>query len=164
MVKGRNEPIAIARVAHVIASVKGITVEEVCEAYAVTGFWCLVLPANIFVIVLGITRSACLDWVRSPLDRCSWTSCYRLDISTFTSIYYVQDFILSFLYFAPCHLLLTLIPADFLLACSLPFYFLHKSHHLPLLPLLFHFTSTLLPSLPSGFRGRVLIPHHLSVE
>ncbi|KAF4766831.1 hypothetical protein HAV15_010387 [Penicillium sp. str.  len=32
MVKGRNEPIAIARVAHVIASVKGITVEEVCEA------------------------------------------------------------------------------------------------------------------------------------
>ncbi|EPS28668.1 hypothetical protein PDE_03614 [Penicillium oxalicum 114-2] len=32
MVKGRNEPVAIARVAHVIASVKGITVEEVCEA------------------------------------------------------------------------------------------------------------------------------------
>ncbi|KAJ5790509.1 uncharacterized protein N7518_007520 [Penicillium psychrosexuale] len=31
MVKGRNEPVAIARVAHVIASVKGITVEEVCE-------------------------------------------------------------------------------------------------------------------------------------
>ncbi|KAJ5812236.1 TatD family [Penicillium riverlandense] len=32
MVKGRNEPVAIARVAHVIAKVKGITVEEVCEA------------------------------------------------------------------------------------------------------------------------------------
>ncbi|KAJ5214396.1 hypothetical protein N7449_001565 [Penicillium cf. viridicatum] len=32
MVKGRNEPVAIARVAHVIASVKDITVEEVCEA------------------------------------------------------------------------------------------------------------------------------------
>ncbi|CAI7645926.1 unnamed protein product [Penicillium manginii] len=32
MVKGRNEPVAIARVAHVIAQVKGITVEEVCEA------------------------------------------------------------------------------------------------------------------------------------
>jgi TatD DNase family protein len=32
MVKGRNEPVAIARVAHVIANVKGITVEEVCEA------------------------------------------------------------------------------------------------------------------------------------
>ncbi|GMG13620.1 unnamed protein product [Aspergillus oryzae var. brunneus] len=32
MVKGRNEPIAIAHVAHVIAMVKGITVEEVCEA------------------------------------------------------------------------------------------------------------------------------------
>jgi hypothetical protein len=72
MVKGRNEPIAIARVAHVIASVKGITVEEVCEAYAVSGFsWCLVLLANFFLIVLGITRSACLDWVRSPLDCCS---------------------------------------------------------------------------------------------
>ncbi|KAL3450727.1 hypothetical protein BJX65DRAFT_304890 [Aspergillus insuetus] len=32
MVKGRNEPVAIAQVAHVIAGVKGITVEEVCEA------------------------------------------------------------------------------------------------------------------------------------
>ncbi|KAJ5191033.1 Deoxyribonuclease Tat-D [Penicillium cinerascens] len=32
MVKGRNEPVAIARVAHVIAQVKGISVEEVCEA------------------------------------------------------------------------------------------------------------------------------------
>ncbi|KAL4798855.1 hypothetical protein BDV19DRAFT_402164 [Aspergillus venezuelensis] len=32
MVKGRNEPVAIAQVAHVIAAVKGITVEEVCEA------------------------------------------------------------------------------------------------------------------------------------
>lgn len=32
MVKGRNEPVAIARVAHVIAAVKEITVEEVCEA------------------------------------------------------------------------------------------------------------------------------------
>ncbi|EKV19626.1 Hydrolase, TatD family protein, putative [Penicillium digitatum PHI26] len=35
MVKGRNEPATIAHVAHVIASVKGITVEEVCEAYDV---------------------------------------------------------------------------------------------------------------------------------
>lgn len=33
MVKGRNEPVAIIYVAHVIASVKGISVEEVCEAY-----------------------------------------------------------------------------------------------------------------------------------
>ncbi|KAL3468294.1 hypothetical protein BJX64DRAFT_282472 [Aspergillus heterothallicus] len=32
MVKGRNEPAAIAQVAHVIAGVKGLTVEEVCEA------------------------------------------------------------------------------------------------------------------------------------
>ncbi|KAL4873160.1 hypothetical protein BDV12DRAFT_182413 [Aspergillus spectabilis] len=32
MVKGRNEPVAIAQVAHVIAGVKGISVEEVCEA------------------------------------------------------------------------------------------------------------------------------------
>lgn len=33
MVKGRNEPVAIIHVAHVIASVKGISVEDVCEAY-----------------------------------------------------------------------------------------------------------------------------------
>ncbi|KAM5507411.1 hypothetical protein McanMca71_001564 [Microsporum canis] len=32
MVKGRNEPVAIIRVAEVIAAVKGITVDEVCEA------------------------------------------------------------------------------------------------------------------------------------
>lgn len=32
MVKGRNEPVAIARVAHVIAAVKEISVNEVCEA------------------------------------------------------------------------------------------------------------------------------------
>ncbi|THC88835.1 hypothetical protein EYZ11_011719 [Aspergillus tanneri] len=32
LVKGRNEPVAISHVAHVIAKVKGITVEEVCEA------------------------------------------------------------------------------------------------------------------------------------
>lgn len=33
MIKGRNEPATIIHVAHVIASVKGISVEEVCEAY-----------------------------------------------------------------------------------------------------------------------------------
>lgn len=33
MIKGRNEPVAIIHVAHVIASIKGISVEEVCEAY-----------------------------------------------------------------------------------------------------------------------------------
>lgn len=32
MVKGRNEPVAISHVAHVIANVKGIPVEDVCEA------------------------------------------------------------------------------------------------------------------------------------
>lgn len=32
MVKGRNEPVAIAHVAHVVAKLKGVTVEEVCEA------------------------------------------------------------------------------------------------------------------------------------
>lgn len=32
MVKGRNEPVTIAQVAHVIARVKGLAVEEVCEA------------------------------------------------------------------------------------------------------------------------------------
>ncbi|EDN09102.1 conserved hypothetical protein [Histoplasma mississippiense (nom. inval.)] len=31
MVKGRNEPVTIYQVAHVIASVKGLSVEEVCE-------------------------------------------------------------------------------------------------------------------------------------
>ena len=32
MVKGRNEPVTICHVAHVIASVKGIPVEQVCQA------------------------------------------------------------------------------------------------------------------------------------
>ena len=32
MVKGRNEPVAIVQVAHVVAGVKGIPVEEVCTA------------------------------------------------------------------------------------------------------------------------------------
>ena len=36
MVKGRNEPCTIARVAHVIAKVKGMAMDEVCEAYAQT--------------------------------------------------------------------------------------------------------------------------------
>jgi TatD DNase family protein len=31
MIKGRNEPVAISHVAQVIASVKGITLEEVCK-------------------------------------------------------------------------------------------------------------------------------------
>lgn len=32
MVKGRNEPATIPHVAHVIAQVKGVTTEEICEA------------------------------------------------------------------------------------------------------------------------------------
>lgn len=32
MVKGRNEPATIAHVVHVIAEVKGVTAEELCEA------------------------------------------------------------------------------------------------------------------------------------
>lgn len=32
MVKGRNEPATIPHVAHAIAKIKGVTVEEVCEA------------------------------------------------------------------------------------------------------------------------------------
>ena len=32
MVKGRNEPVAISHVAQVIAEIKGISVDEVCEA------------------------------------------------------------------------------------------------------------------------------------
>ena len=32
MIKGRNEPVTIAHVAHVISKIKGISVEEVCEA------------------------------------------------------------------------------------------------------------------------------------
>lgn len=32
MVKGRNEPCTIGLVAHVVAGVKGVSVEEVCEA------------------------------------------------------------------------------------------------------------------------------------
>lgn len=32
MVKGRNEPVYIGRVAHAIAKIKGVSVEEVSEA------------------------------------------------------------------------------------------------------------------------------------
>lgn len=32
MVKGRNEPVSISHVTQVIANVKGISVDEVCEA------------------------------------------------------------------------------------------------------------------------------------
>ena len=32
MVKGRNEPVAIGHVAHAVASVKGISVQELCQA------------------------------------------------------------------------------------------------------------------------------------
>ena len=32
MVKGRNEPATICHVAHVIAKVKGLSIEEFCEA------------------------------------------------------------------------------------------------------------------------------------
>lgn len=32
MVKGRNEPATICHVAHVVARVKGLSMEEVCEA------------------------------------------------------------------------------------------------------------------------------------
>ncbi len=32
MVKGRNEPATIPHVAHVIARVKGVSTEEICEA------------------------------------------------------------------------------------------------------------------------------------
>ena len=32
MIKGRNEPATISHVAHVIAKVKGISTEELCEA------------------------------------------------------------------------------------------------------------------------------------
>lgn len=32
MVKGRNEPVTIPHVTHVIARVKGLPIEEVCEA------------------------------------------------------------------------------------------------------------------------------------
>lgn len=33
MVKGRNEPVTVIHVAHVIAKIKGLTTEEVAEAY-----------------------------------------------------------------------------------------------------------------------------------
>ena len=32
MVKGRNEPVSLPRVAHVIAKIKKLPVEDVCEA------------------------------------------------------------------------------------------------------------------------------------
>jgi TatD DNase family protein len=41
MVKGRNEPCAITQVAHAIAAVKGVPVEEVCEAYVIQEIVCV---------------------------------------------------------------------------------------------------------------------------
>jgi hypothetical protein len=57
MVKGRNEPVAIARVAHVIAQVKGISVEEVSEAYV--GITPEFLYKLTIVLELGETPSRC---------------------------------------------------------------------------------------------------------
>jgi hypothetical protein len=67
MVKGRNEPVAIAQVAHVIAGVKGITVEEVCEAW-------VFFPstdnstANSHSSVRGPIRSRCSGWEKMLLS------------------------------------------------------------------------------------------------
>lgn len=33
MVKGRNEPATISHVAHIVAKLKGVPVEELCETY-----------------------------------------------------------------------------------------------------------------------------------
>ncbi len=41
MVKGRNEPVSIPRVAHVVAKVKSLPIEEVCEVYVarILSYW-----------------------------------------------------------------------------------------------------------------------------
>ncbi|KAK3722678.1 hypothetical protein LTR37_002249 [Vermiconidia calcicola] len=39
MVKGRNEPCAITQVAHAVAAIKGISIEEVCEAAWSNSIW-----------------------------------------------------------------------------------------------------------------------------
>ncbi|RHZ57165.1 3'-5'-exodeoxyribonuclease [Aspergillus thermomutatus] len=72
MVKGRNEPVAIAHVAHVIAKLKDMTVEEVCEAtrragersrLRETSFESEIihtekLPTNFGEVVKGVYRSS----------------------------------------------------------------------------------------------------------
>lgn len=62
MVKGRNEPCAIVRVAYAVAGVKGISVEEVAEAYVVLCFLlCLHVLSADPVTELGTTQYACSD-------------------------------------------------------------------------------------------------------
>jgi TatD DNase family protein len=49
MIKGRNEPVTISHVAQVVASVKGIAVEEVCNAYEATSCPTVALHTDISV-------------------------------------------------------------------------------------------------------------------
>lgn len=73
MVKGRNEPVAIAHVAHVIAKIKGVSVEEVCEAYVLNSFSSCFLDTNFFDLAHGTIRSKCLVWGRRVIDYLFWT-------------------------------------------------------------------------------------------
>ena len=69
MVKGRNEPVAIAHVAHVIAKIKGVSVEEVCEAYvlvSLSSYCCS--STELGYLVHGTIRLRCLVWGRRAID------------------------------------------------------------------------------------------------
>jgi len=70
MVKGRNEPCEITQVAHVVAGIKEISVEEVCDAYVYHA--CLEEEKLAdTVTVRGETRYECSDSARQRLDWCA---------------------------------------------------------------------------------------------
>jgi hypothetical protein len=67
MVKGRNEPVSIPHVAYAIAQIKGITVEEVCEAWVFLDSRISWPFINMF-IEHGTTQSRCSDWATNTLS------------------------------------------------------------------------------------------------
>nr|POE82293.1 deoxyribonuclease tat-d [Quercus suber] len=69
MVKGRNEPCTIARVAWVVAKVKGVTIEEICEQYVYHGMMSAGSGISTDdILVHGATQFACSNWGRHCHD------------------------------------------------------------------------------------------------
>ena len=68
MVKGRNEPATITHVAHVVAQVKEISIEEVCEQYVPPGLlathYCTSGLPLTFLLGRGVIRWKCLVLAR----------------------------------------------------------------------------------------------------
>lgn len=65
MVKGRNEPCAIARVAHVVARVKGVSIETVREAYVRL---CTRITITLLISTQGLGKFDKDVWAWSEVD------------------------------------------------------------------------------------------------